>query len=148
MHSEFFLRLKPRIGAQVCAVFRDKKSKPVRERRLITSVSDKLGQIKRASMFFYRIAKFVHGVPIARRRCGLKFNNNPVERHNEDIKQRYNILRHLKFRLGRSISDPAENFLQFCQRAQEFRRDPCGSSGDGALGKNRFGCLVGLAVRL
>ncbi|MGC8816667.1 MAG: hypothetical protein ACP5PX_02485 [Candidatus Hadarchaeum sp.] len=60
-------------------------------------MSDKLGQYKSAfNRYFYRIAKLVYGVPIACRQYGLQFNNNPIERHNEDIKQRYKVMRSFK----------------------------------------------------
>ncbi|MEW5995289.1 MAG: hypothetical protein AB1744_12985, partial [Candidatus Zixiibacteriota bacterium] len=37
----------------------------------------------------------MHGVPIAYRRHGFR-HNNPIERHNSDIKQRCKVMRHLK----------------------------------------------------
>ena len=89
--------LKKSIGTQIHEVFVREKYRPPKERRLITFVSDKLGQYKSAfNRHFYRIARLVHGVPIACRQYGLKFNNNPIERHNEDIKQRYKVVRHFK----------------------------------------------------
>lgn len=70
--DEFFRKLKNGIGRQIHAVFGRERHKPTRERMLIIFVSDKLGQYRRAfNRYFYRIAKLVHGVPIACRRHGL-----------------------------------------------------------------------------
>ncbi|HEC76343.1 MAG TPA: DDE domain-containing protein, partial [Thermoplasmatales archaeon] len=40
--------------------------------------------------------KLIHGVPIACKKYGLEHNNNPIERYNEDVKQRYKIMRGFK----------------------------------------------------
>ena len=63
----------------------------------IVFVSDKRMHYKRAfNRSFYRIAKLIHGVPIACKKYGLKHNNNPIERYNEDVKQRYKTMRGFK----------------------------------------------------
>ena len=50
------------------------------------AVGDRLGQYRRAfNGHFYRVARLVQGVPIACRQCGLRFNNNPIERHNQAL---------------------------------------------------------------
>ena len=95
--DEFFRELKRRIGGQIHGVFRRERHKSPRERKLVTFVTDELGQYRRAfNRYFYRIAKLVFGVPIACRRYGLEHNNNSIERHNQDIKQRYKVMRHFK----------------------------------------------------
>jgi transposase-like protein len=95
--DRFFRGLKNSVGGQVREVFRRERHKPPNERKLVKFVSDKLGQYKRSfNRHFYRIARLVHGVPIACRQYGLKHNNNPIERHNQDIKQRYKTMRHFK----------------------------------------------------
>ena len=38
----------------------------------------------------------VHGVPIGCKKHGLEHNNNPIERDNERIKQRYKTMRGFK----------------------------------------------------
>ena len=83
--DDFFMSLKKAVGVQIHKVFEEERHKPPKERKLITFVSDELWQ------YFYRIAKLVFGVPIACGEYGLEHNNNPVERHNQDIliKQRY-----------------------------------------------------------
>jgi transposase-like protein len=64
-------------------------------------ITDKLGHYRIAyNKVFYRRKKprpeLVHGVPIACRKYGLEHNNNPIERDNERIKQRYKTTRGFK----------------------------------------------------
>jgi transposase-like protein len=80
----FFALLKERIHGQVLERFEKEKQKPEKKRNLITFVSEG------------GVAKLVHGVPIGCRKYGLEHNNNPIERHNEDIRQRYRIMREFK----------------------------------------------------
>jgi transposase-like protein len=95
--DEFFKELKERIGKQVHEVFAREKHKPPKERKLVTFVSDKLWQYRTAfNWHFRRIAKLARGVPIACKQYGLEHNNNPIERHNEDIKQRCKVMRNFK----------------------------------------------------
>ena len=143
--DDFFKTLKKRIGMQVHELFARERHKPPKERRLITFVSDKLGQYKSAfNRYFYRIARLVHGVPIACKQYGLRFNNNPIERHNQDIKQRYKVMRHFK-----SFSS-AEAFLKlrrviynFVRTHQTIDRTPAEAAGiDLGLGRNRLLDLI------
>lgn len=137
----FFRELKNLIGWHVHEVFGHQKNKPPRERKLITFVSDMLGQYKRAfNRYFYRIARLVYGVPIACKQYGLEHNNNPIERHNQDIKQRYKTMRNFK-----SFAS-AEAFL-FLRRAiynhvrthQELNGIPAEAAGIRLdLGRNRL----------
>ena len=147
--KEFFRRLKGRIGDRVRSVFRREKHKPLKKRKLVTFVSDKLGQIKRGfNIYFRRIAKLVFGVPIACRKYGLKRNNNPIERHNEDIKQRYKVMRHFK-----SFAS-AEAFLSLRRNIFNFVRSHSGLRGktpaEGALelnfGKNKLMGLIEISA--
>jgi len=92
-----FKKLKDKIGSQVKEVWEKEKDKPAKERKLITFVSDKFGGYKIGfNYYFYRFAKLVHGVPIARKKYGYRHNNNASERHNEDFKQRYKVMRGFK----------------------------------------------------
>jgi hypothetical protein len=55
----------------------------------ILFVSDKLGHYKKGfNKYFSRIAKLEFGVPIANEKHGRKHNNNPIERDNEEVKER------------------------------------------------------------
>lgn len=148
--DEFFKELKASIGGQVREVFMREKHKPAEKRKLVTFVTDKLGQYRSAfNRYFYRIAKLVHGVPIACRKYGLKHNNNPIERHNQDIKQRYKTMRHFK------SAASAEAFLKLrrvfynCIRSHRKLRgkkpaDLAGINLD--LGRNRLAGLIQLCI--
>jgi len=108
-------------------------------------VSDKLGQYKRAfNRYFYRIAKIVHGVPIACRQYGLRFNNNPIERHNEDIKQRYKVMRHFKsFASAEAFLKLRRVIYNFVRTHQTMNRTPAGAAGiDLGLARNRLLDLI------
>lgn len=61
-------------------------------------ISDKLGHYKKAfNKYFYNTeTKLVHGVPIAYKKHGLKYNNNPAERDNQRVKQRYKTMKGFK----------------------------------------------------
>lgn len=143
--DDFFKGLKKGIGTQVHEVFSRERNKPPKERKLITFVSDKLEQYKTAfNRYFYRIARLVHGVSIACRRYGLKYNNNPIERHNQDIKQRYKVMRHFKSFVS------AEAFLKlrravynFVRTHQGLKRTPAEAAGiDIGLARNRLLDLI------
>lgn len=137
--------LKKSIGAQVHAIFELEKRKPTKERKLITFVSDKLGQYKTAfNRYFYHIAKLVHGVPIACRQYGLKYNNNPIERHNQDIKQRYKVMRHFKgFASAEAFLALRRVIYNFVRTHQGLKRTPAEAAGiDLGLGRNRLLDLI------
>lgn len=61
-------------------------------------VSDKLGHYRRAynKYFYHSGVRLVHGVPIACRKHGLRYNNNPIERENQRIKARTKTMRGFK----------------------------------------------------
>ncbi len=81
--------MKNKIGSQVKNVWEKEKNKPAKERKLITFVSDGFEGYKIGFKYhFYRIAKLSFGVTIACKKHGLNYNNNAIERHNEDFKQR------------------------------------------------------------
>ena len=147
----FFKELKNSVGEQIKGVFRRERHKPLKKRRLVKFVSDKLGQYKRAfNRHFYRIAKLVHGVPIACKQYGLRFNNNPIERHNQDIKQRYKVMRHFK-----SFSS-AEAFLSLrrfvynhVRTHSALGRTPAEAAGiELGLGRDRLLGLIQLCAGL
>jgi transposase-like protein len=86
----FFKDLKQKVYDQILLRYKQGK-------KLICFVTDKLGQYLNAfNKFFLYTAKIVFGVPIACKRFGLRHNNNPIERHNQDIKQRYKVMRCFK----------------------------------------------------
>lgn len=141
----FFKELKRVVGAQIYGVFAEEKNKPPEKRRLITFVSDKLGQYKRAfNRYFYRIARLVHGIPIACRQYGLQHNNNPIERHNEDIKQRYKTMRHFKsFASAEAFLKLRRVIYNFVRTHQTINRTPAEAAGiDLGLARNRLLDLI------
>jgi hypothetical protein len=146
--DKFFKGLKNSVGGQIRGVFRRERHKPPEKRKLVKFVSDKLWQYRRAfNHYFYRIAELVQGVPIACRQHGLRFNNNPIERHNEDIKQRYKTMRHFK------SSASAEAFLSLRRMVYNYVRTHQGLMSTPAeaadiqldLGKNRLLNLIRLS---
>ncbi|MFH1821225.1 MAG: DDE-type integrase/transposase/recombinase [Methanobacteriota archaeon] len=147
-YEGFFKRLKRRMGRQIRALFEREGHKPPKQRGLVIFVSDKLGAIKRAfNRHLYRIARLVHGVPIACKRFGLRFNNNPVERRNQDVKQRYKVMR------GFKSFQSARAFLRLCTVVYNFVRH--GTKETPAhrarvwpgLGRNRLADLIALSAR-
>ena len=141
-----FNKLKDKIGDQVKEVWKKEKDKPVKERKLITFISDKFEGYKIGfNYYFYRFAKLIHGVPIACKKYGLKHNNNASERHNEDFKQRYKVMR------GFKESESGSAFMELRRIVYNFVR-PHGSlngftPSEGAkinldLGRNRILGLI------
>jgi transposase-like protein len=92
---EHFKKIKVTCQAQIMSVYEIEKQKLVHRRKLITFVCDGFENYKNATSYhFRRLTKIVSGVPIACRKHGLKHNNNPIERYNQDIKDRIKIMRH------------------------------------------------------
>lgn len=138
----FFYLLAGRIGDQVRERFEMEKHKPDGKRKLITFVSDGLLHYKTCfNDFFASVAKLVHGVPIACKKYGLEHNNNSIERQNEDIKQRYKVMRDFK------SFYPADSFLKLRRIVYLFVRSHSSLKGktpaeaaeiDLKLGRNRL----------
>ena len=143
--DDFFKCLKKAIGTQIHAVFERERCKPPRERKLITFVTDRLWQYRTSfNMYFYRIARLVFGVPIACRRYRLKHNNNPIERHDEDIKQRYKVMRHFKsFASAEAFLDMRRVVYNFVRIHQALKRTPAEAAEiDLGLERNRLLDLI------
>lgn len=69
--------------------FKERKEKG----KSIKFISDKLAHYKKGfNKTFRNVAELVHGVPIACKKYGLKYNNNCAGRDNERIKQRYKVM--------------------------------------------------------
>ncbi|KXA95222.1 hypothetical protein AKJ37_06995 [candidate division MSBL1 archaeon SCGC-AAA259I09] len=95
--NEYFKELKNTIEEQVQDIYEKEKQNPSGDRNLVTFVTDKLQQYENAfEKQLSHIADLDFGVPIASRKYGLEHNNNPIERHNGDIKQRYKVMRNFK----------------------------------------------------
>lgn len=85
--NNYFKRIKNKIYDQ--AFERYKKRNP------FTFVSDGFKNYRNGAVkYFYRTCKIISGVPIACKKYKLKRNNNPIEKYNQDIKDRYKTTRH------------------------------------------------------
>ena len=143
--DDFFMSLKKAVGPQIHEVFEGERHKPPKERKLITFVSDKLWQYRTSfNRYFYRIAKLVFGIPIACKKYGLEHNNNPIERHNQDMKQRYKVMRHFKsFASAEAFLDLRRVIYNFVRTHQGLKRTPAEAAEiDLGLERNRFLDLI------
>jgi len=81
-------------------------------------VTDKLGHYRRAfnKYFYHTGVRMVHGVPIACRKHGLRYNNNPIERENQRLKTRTKTMRgfknHTSCRRFLHMLDTMHNFIK------------------------------------
>lgn len=147
-YERFFKRLKRQLREQIRARFRGERLKPPKRRKLVTFVSDKLGAIKRAfNRLLYRIARLVHGVPIACKRFGLRFNNNQVERRNQEVKRRCSLTRGFKsFRSAKWFLRLQAIVTNFVRHGR--RKTPAHRAGVWpGLGKNRLVDLIALSAQ-
>ncbi|MCX8173148.1 MAG: DDE-type integrase/transposase/recombinase [Thermoplasmata archaeon] len=136
-----FKKLKEKIGAQVKERWKKERDKPQEERKLITFVSDKFEGYKDGfNHYFYRFGRLVFGVPIACKKYGLKHNNNPIERENEDIKQRYKTMRGFKsFSGGEAFFELRRIYRNFVHIHPTLNKTPAEASGITLpLGRNKF----------
>ena len=142
---EHFKKIWDKIGEQVERRWKKEKDKPPEKRKLVTFVSDKFENYRNGfNYYFYRHAKLIFGVPIAYKKYGLRHNNNAIERHNEDFKQRYKVMR------GFKSSESAECFTElrritynFVRTHQGIKRTPAEKAGLNLdLGRNRLLDLI------
>ena len=90
----FLQQIKDNCYPQIKAKYLQEKHKPKDKRDLITFVSDKFSNYKDAfNKLFYRVAHLEFGVSIARKKHGLKHNNNPIERYNGKLDDRLESIR-------------------------------------------------------
>ena len=140
-----FAKLYNKIGDQVKERWNKEKHKPPKKRKLITFVSDKFENYKNGfKHWFYRKAKLVFGVPIACKKYGLEHNNNPIERHNEDIKQRYKVTRGFGSEEGgKTFMELRRIFYNFVRTHQGIGKTPAEEAGlNLRLGRNKFLDLI------
>ena len=92
---ELFKEIKDTCYKQILERYKKEKHKPKKKRKLITFVSDGFENYKDgAKHYFNRVGKIVFGVPIACKKYKLKYNNNPIEKYNQDIKDQIKTKRH------------------------------------------------------
>lgn len=101
---EFLSQIKATCYGQILAVYEKEKKKPKRKKKLIIFVCDKFANYKNAfNKLFCFVAKLRFGVPIKAKKNGLKYNNNHIERYNQDIKDRIKTMRNFGSAKGQSI---------------------------------------------
>ena len=145
MCRKHFKKLKVKIGDQVKDVWKEEKDKPVKERELITFVSDKFEGYKIGFNYcFHRFGRLVHGVPIACKKYGLEHNNNAIERHNEDFKQRYKVTRGYKNpRSGEAFGELRRLTYNFVRTHQGIGKTPAEEAELSLpLGRNKLLSLI------
>lgn len=90
----FLGQIKATCYDQILERYYGEKHKPKEKRKFITFVSDGFANYKTAfSIFFGRVAKLTHGVPIKAKVAGLEYNNNAIERYNGKIDDRTKVMR-------------------------------------------------------
>jgi len=142
---EHFKKLDEKIGEQVRERWRNERVKSAKDRKLITFVSDGFeGYRIGFNKYFHYHGKLVFGVPIACRKYGLEHNNNPIERHNEDFRQRDKIMRGFKSEIsGEAFSDMRRIVYNFVRTHQGLDRTPAEEAElDVPLGRNRLLDLI------
>lgn len=91
---EFLKQIKLTCYEQIIERYKQERNKPKKKRKLIIFVCDKFENYKNAfNKLFYYVAKLRFGVPIKAKKNGLKYNNNHIERYNQDIKDRIKTMR-------------------------------------------------------
>ena len=108
-------QLKRTCYGQMLERYLQERHKRVKERHLITFVSDKFATYRSAwSKLFSRVTKLTFGVPIGCKKHGLRYNNNPIERYNQDIKDQIHTKRHF------GSGDGARAFLDLRRTIKNF----------------------------
>jgi len=88
-------QIKRTCYGQMLERHRHERHKRVKERHLITFVSDRFATYRSAWWkLFSHVTKLTFGVPIGCKKHGLRYNNNPIERYNQDIKHHILTKRH------------------------------------------------------
>jgi len=124
----------------------------LKKRKLITFVSDGFENYKDgATCYFNYVARIIFDVPIACKRFGLKHNNNPIEKYNQDIKDQIITKRHF------GSFEGAEEFLNLSHVVKNFvnphqslkGRTPAEAAGINLrLGKNKLKSLINYTANL
>ena len=111
----FLQQIKTTSYKQILEAYHNEKHKPKEKRNLITFVCDGFENYRNAwkKLFIYT-TKLTFGIPIKCRKHGLKHNNNPIERYNQDIKEQIITKRHF-------VSfERAEHFLNLRRIIKNF----------------------------
>lgn len=91
---EFLSQIKATCYNQILTKYFIAKFDKTKKKKRVKFVCDGFENYKSAlKKLFFRVAELQFGVPIACKRYGLKHNNNPIERHNGNLKDRLKIIR-------------------------------------------------------
>lgn len=120
---KFLSQIKKTCYPQILEVFLKEKHKKTKDRNLITFVCDGFWPYRLSfNKLFYGVAKLVFGVPIAYKKHGVKHNNNPAERYNQNLDDRIKVMRNFKsFSKAKSFFDLhriCRNFVNPCMQLQ------------------------------
>ena len=141
-----FLQIRKTNGKQIHEMYLKEKYKPKKKRKLAVFVSDGFHNYENGAIhYFYRAAHIVAGVSIACKKYGLKHNNNPIEKYNQDIGDQ------IKTKRGFGSFSGAEEFLNLRHVVKNFvnphmslnGRTPAEAAGiDLMLGRQRLLNLI------
>ncbi len=121
---EFLRQIKITCCKQILEIYRREKHKTTKKRKLIVFVCDGFENYRNAfNKLFYFVAKLRFGVPIKAKANGLKYNNNHIERYNQDIKDRIKTMRNF------GSFDRAEHFLNLKHIVHNFVNPHMGLKG-------------------
>lgn len=110
-----FSQIKKTCYGQILEKYLEERQKEREKRKLFCFVSDGFENYKDgAKHYFGRVAKIIFGVPIACKKYGLKHNNNPIEKYNQDIKDQIKCKRHF------GSFDGAKEFLDLRHVVKNF----------------------------
>jgi transposase-like protein len=110
----------------------------IRRKRMgkpILFVSDKLGHYKKGfNRYFSRIAELEFGVAIANEKHGREHNNNPIERDNEEVKERCSMMRGFKDLMAAKaildLHDVVQNYVHATKiKGEKTARTPAERAG-------------------
>ncbi len=144
--KSFLNQIKKTCYEQILEVYRKEKHKPFEKRRLVTFVCDGFENYRTAfNKLFNRVAKLTFGVPIACKRYGLKHNNNPAERYNQNLDDRIKVMRNFKsFSKAESffgLHRICRNFVNPCMQIKG--KTPAEAAGINLkLGRNKLLWLI------
>lgn len=142
-------QLKRTCYGQMLARYWQERHKPAKKRKVITFVSDRFVNYRTAwRKLFFRVTKLTFGVPIGCKKYGLKYNNNPIERYNQDIKDQTITKRHFGSGDGaRAFLDLRRIIKNFINPHQQLKgRTPAEAAEiDLPLGRSRLLNLIKFA---
>lgn len=100
----FLFHIKKICYKQILERYLEEKTKPAKERKLITFVCDRCETYRTVfNILFRRVAKLIFGIPIKYKKFGVKHNNNAIERYNKEIKRRILVFESFKTIAGARV---------------------------------------------